>query len=170
VLILHRLRPVASHHVLFPEEYYEKLSLGDGYYFSEASKQVIKKINAETDTPEQALNYILKNEIIGNLFKHSMVTIPLAWRGIFIAKYWGVLGLFSFMILALHFRNPVNQKLLYLSIPAWFLVLLHAFVSVNIPRYNLILIPFYSISMGIMLYSLLCFFSSNMKHTKHSNY
>jgi hypothetical protein len=152
---------------IFPEKYYEKLTFDKGSYFLSGTEKLMKKIKAETDTPDQALDYLLKNEVIGNLFKHSMVTIPLFWRGIFVSKYWGVIGLFCFTIIVFRFRDPVNQKLIFLSLPAWFLAFLHAFISVNMPRYNLVLIPFYSISIAIVLCSIISFYSD--KFIKHNN-
>ncbi len=149
---------------IFPKSYYEKLNFDEGSYFLAGTEQVMKKIKANTDTPDQALGYLLKNEVIGNLFKHSMVTIPLFWRGIFVSKYWGVLGLLCFIIISLRFRDPINKKLIYLSLPAWFLAFLHAFISVNMPRYNLVLIPFYSISIAIVLCTIVSFLSSRFRN------
>ncbi|MEO1924869.1 MAG: hypothetical protein ABGY08_02585 [Gammaproteobacteria bacterium] len=152
---------------IFPKNYYEKLNFDEGSYFLSGTRQLMEQIKAETDTPDQALGYLLKNEVIGNLFKHSMVTIPLFWRGIFVSKYWGVIGLLCFTIIVFRFRDPANQKLIFLSLPAWFLAFLHAFVSVNMPRYNLVLIPFYSISIAIVLCSIISFYSD--KFIKHNN-
>jgi len=153
---------------LFPKEYYEKLNFDEGSYFLTGSKKILKKIKEETNHPDEELTYLLKNEVIGNLFKHSMVTLPLAWRGVFISKYWGVLGLLCFTILVFRFRDPANQKLIFLSLPAWFLVFLHAFISVNMPRYNLVLIPFYSISIAIILCSVIRLFSNKFTNFKNN--
>ncbi len=153
---------------IFPKEYYEKLNFDEGSYFLTGSKSILKKVKEGTNSSDEELSFLLKNEIFGNLFKHSMVTIPLFWRGIFISKYWGVIGLLCFTIIAFRFRDPVNKKLLYLSLPAWFLAFLHAFISVNMPRYNLILIPFYSISMAIVLCALMDFFIKKLHKQNNS--
>ena len=79
-----------------------------------------------------------------------MVSLPIFWRGIFIGKYWGVLGLACFLLLMAYFSRPTVRRLYLLSLPAWFLVGLHAFVSVNVTRYNLVLMPYYALAMVLV--------------------
>ncbi len=136
---------------LFHKKHYEKLGFDSGSYYSKTSVEILNMLERETDSADEAMHFLLRNEILGNLFKHSMVSIPLFWRGLFIAKYWGVLGLLCFLILLFQYRKPAVRELLLLSLPAWFLVALHAFVSINVTRYNLVLLPFYAISIAVIL-------------------
>ncbi len=138
---------------LFDEKYYTKLGFDAGSYYSMTSVEILELLEVETDSADEAMNHLLRHEILGNLFKHSMVSIPLFWRGVFIGKYWGVLGFFCFLVLLSKFRKPAVCDLLLLSLPGWFLVALHAFVSVNVTRYNLVLLPFYAISIAVVFAS-----------------
>ena len=51
---------------------------------------------------EQVLPHLLVNEILSQPFKHIMVTAALAWRGMFIAKYWGIVGAASTVAYWIH--------------------------------------------------------------------
>jgi len=134
---------------LFPAELYNKLTFEPGSYYTEY-RRVLTKEQWEMPTSE-IISYLVKTEIFGNIIKHTAVTILLSWRGLFIAKYWGVLGFLSFAILILKKESTDRNKLFLLSLPAFFIVFFHAFISLNIPRYNLILIPLYSISIAMII-------------------
>lgn len=135
---------------LFPPEFYEKLSFDAGSYYLD-DRNILPESQKGKSTKD-TINYLIKNEIFGNIWKHSVVTIVLTWRGMFIAKYWGVLGFICFLTLMIKMNLPNRNRFLLLSAPAWFMVFFHAFISLNIARYNLILIPLYSISIAAIFY------------------
>ncbi len=134
---------------LFPPEYYEKLSFNHGSYYLD--DRGVLPVSERGKTTKEIVNYLIKNEILGNPVKHSLVTVLLFWRGMFIAKYWGVIGFICFLILILRSKTAGCRQLLIMSLPAWFMVFFHAFISLNIARYNLILIPLYSISIAALI-------------------
>jgi hypothetical protein len=80
--------------------------------------------------------------------KHALVSLPLAWRAIFVSKYWGVAGLLCFVFVLIRRVRDGDRALLLASLPAWFMVAFHALVSISIPRYNLALIPLYAYAMA----------------------
>jgi 4-amino-4-deoxy-L-arabinose transferase-like glycosyltransferase len=100
------------------------------------------------------LPYLLRTYILPHLWKHALVTISLALRGAYISHYWGFL-LFPcclwFTGLALRRRNGL---FLAATLPGWFMLLFTAAVSVNQPRYNLMLIPPFALSGALAIEAL----------------
>lgn len=132
---------------LFPESNYKRLTYDKGSFYLDSGK--IVKNNKELNGDFSTSN-LIKVEIVGNLIKHSLVTIPLFWKGIFVGKLWGFIALICFLVLIIKKRNEdYIFYLVFLGVPLWFMVGLHAFVSINIPRYNIFLVPYLSVFLGI---------------------
>lgn len=146
---------------LFPKEAYERLDYDtqDGFY-QQGNGAYRDQVLGKAGSKENELSYIVKNEVIGNAYKHIMVTISLAWRGMWVSKYWGLIAIpifFSVFIFALH--RGWTEFILF-ALPPWFMLGFHAFTSVNVVRYNLILIPCLAIAVAFLLNVLL----SSIKH------
>lgn len=87
------------------------------------------------------LDYQLRNHLLPNLGWHLVTTLALAWRGLWLMRWWGLLCIpaaAAGMVLAARRRRWV---FLIFCAPAWFMLGFHAFVSVNAVRYNLIMLP-----------------------------
>ncbi|MBF0249552.1 MAG: glycosyltransferase family 39 protein [Alphaproteobacteria bacterium] len=83
--------------------------------------------------------------IFDNLFKHLMLTIPIAVRGMWVGGFVSVVGLLCFIPVALmEARNGSLSKLLMFVFPSVFMVGFHAFASANMVRYNTPLIIVYA--------------------------
>ena len=95
------------------------------------------------------MHYLLHEEILGNLGKHSLVSVALAYRGVWIVKYWTLLAVpvLFYLLYGGTFRGR-HRDLLVFSLPALFMLGLHAFVSVNVHRYNIILMPSLALATG----------------------
>ncbi|HWA80420.1 MAG TPA: glycosyltransferase family 39 protein [Acetobacteraceae bacterium] len=101
------------------------------------------------------LPYLLHNEILPHFFKFSMVTISLALRGAWIHRYWGlILAPICFLFTWRAIRRG-DALFLAASLPAWFLLLFSAAVSVNQTRYNLLLISPFALSGALAIEALL---------------
>ncbi len=140
---------------IFSKKLYEKLSFDENSYYSKSRDVIPTHLNIRST--DERIRYLIKNEIIGDITKHNAVTLVLAWRGMFIAKYWGVLGFICFIILLVKLDKKQRNHLLLISLPAWYMVFFHAFFSLNIARYNLTLTPIYSISIAYILCSIISF-------------
>jgi hypothetical protein len=72
-------------------------------------------------------------------WRYILVTLPLAWCGLWVGKLWGliVIPLFAWACVRAARRRPLF--LLY-ALPALIMVALHAAVANHYSRYNLILI------------------------------
>lgn len=133
---------------VFPEPYYAKLGWDEDTYYGTEASRLYDEIKAEVPDKKRILSHLLGREVLGNPVKHLLVTFPLAWRAIFVAKYWGILGAVCFTaMLIVRLRNR-RHDLLIASLPIWFMVGFHAFVSVSIPRYNLALAVIYAAAMA----------------------
>lgn len=135
-------------YVIFPARYCKKLGWETGSYYATVAPEIYAAAERETGDPNAVLPYLVRAEVLANPVKHALVTLPLAWRGIFVAGYWGIAGLICFAALFVRQMRKRDFALLVASLPAWFMVAFHAFVSVSIPRYNLSLIPLYAFALA----------------------
>lgn len=136
---------------LFPGVNVERLGWSKESLYSKEARNLLREIYT---LPEEArMPYLLDNHFYPDVIKHGLVSIVLAWRGIFVNKYWGLLGFVCLLICMFKKKAPLDKPLLgYSLLPFLPLMVLYASVSVSIPRYYLMLIPFYAISMGTVLY------------------
>lgn len=106
---------------------------------------------AKAGGPERHLSYLLKEELAPHWFWHILVTFSLAWRGMWVSKYWGLLTIPLAAVFMGHELRHKRWTFLMVMLPALFLLGFHAFVSVNVVRYNLILIPGLAVAAAIVL-------------------
>lgn len=127
---------------LFQPESYVRLSFEhpDSFYLVGNSALRAATLEAAGGLANH-LDYLLSEYVLGQFGKHALVTLPLAVRGIWISSYPGALMLLLFVpILVLSIKKR-RYELAIFALPAWFMLGFHAFVSVNVTRYNLIMIP-----------------------------
>ena len=133
--------------LLFPKHLYERLSWDDGSYYM-GGMDFYRQTVIAAGGLEHTLSYLLKNEVLQHPIKHSLVTLALAWRGIFIAKYWSVLGLACSAGFLVDTIKKNNWTFAVILLPMVFMVAFHAAISVSISRYNLFLMAPYAIGMA----------------------
>ena len=133
---------------VFPADAYAKLDFGPASYANDGVAlhgELVTKIGAREDV----LKTLIVEEVVRRPVKHALVTVALAWRGIFVAKLWGVAGLAAFVFIGIK-RWPPWRRLALASAPAWFMLVFYAAVSVSIPRYSVCFIPVFSLALGIL--------------------
>ncbi len=106
-----------------------------------ASSTLRAQAAAAADTPSGQAGYLIRTHILGDLPWHLAVSFALAWRGLWIVKYWGLIGVLVSAPVAVIAARRRLWDFIVLAMPPVFMLGLHAFVSENVPRYNLILIP-----------------------------
>ena len=136
----------------FPAEDYAKLDYSnpDGYYQT-SNREMWKRTDEGIKVSDSELSNMIKTDVLGNLTKHVMVTFSLAWRGMWVSKYWGLIAIPVFMGVAVSAIRRKWSAFFVFSIPPWFMLGLHAFTSVNVVRYNLILIPCLAIAVAVAI-------------------
>ena len=108
------------------------------------------------------LGYLLRHYLLGDLPKHVAVTLALAWRGMWAGKWLGVIALvLAWPVVRELIRRGRLAPLSALAIPLMFMLGLHAFVSVNIVRYNVPMISLYSLIVAFAAVELW------QRHAKH---
>lgn len=129
---------------VFPESWYwrERDELA-GSYQNLADQLVTLSVQESRDVSQ-----MLREDVIGDLPKHVITTIPLSWRGVFIAKYWGLFAFFAYLFFQYREIRAGRWTLAFIALPVWILVGLHGAISINIPRYNLPLISIYALSLA----------------------
>jgi hypothetical protein len=80
-----------------------------------------------------------------------LVTIPLALRGAWIDRYWGILLGITCAAMTVGAARRRDVPFLILAGPAWFMLIFNAAVAVNQPRYNLMLVPPYAVAGALVL-------------------
>lgn len=109
--------------------------------------EILAQATSESGGREHALGYLLRHEILEHPLRHTLVSLPLAFRGM-MSGYWALVGWITsiFMIWIAMSRRVWTIPLLFG--PCLFMILFHAAVSVSIPRYNTLMIPLLSIAMA----------------------
>jgi hypothetical protein len=110
-------------------------------------------------------------EILRNPFRHILVMVPFAWRGLFIeagysygltgflvgingALFMVLLNLFLFFSFFYQFALSIKKRhwqLFIVLIPPLYLYLINTIISHNKPRYNIPMVPFLIMSAILMI-------------------
>jgi hypothetical protein len=132
--------------VLRPLDWYAPDSfyvLGNGAWMQDYQQQAGGR--------DALLGWLLREKVLGDLATHLAVTLPLALRGLWVGKYFGLIGaVFWLSILLTALRHRAWMWLAY-GAPALLLLGLQAFVSVSIPRYNLAVVPCMATAAAVIL-------------------
>lgn len=133
---------------LFDPALYQRLSFDhpDSYY--RAGQELYRESLAAAGGPEAHVGYLVRTYIMAEPVKHVMVTFALLWRGLWVGKVWGLIAFVCFVPMAVVAVRRRWSEAIVFALPPWFMAGFHAFVSVNIVRYNLILIPCFAIAMA----------------------
>lgn len=131
---------------LFSSDLYERLGWDEGTYYGQGYDDRLNALSKELGGQDKILSYLIKTELLS--LKHVAVSVPLALRGVFISKYWGLIGFVAWLSLVIWSLRRRQFDLLVLSLPAFFMVAFHAGLSVSIPRYNLPLMMLYAPAMA----------------------
>ncbi|MFD2204223.1 hypothetical protein [Kiloniella antarctica] len=136
---------------IFDSALYSKLDFGsaDGYYrYGNSTIRSAVYDSAQTD-PER-VRFILDQYILPDFLKHVLVTVSLSFRGMWVAKYFGLIGVVTLIPAFFQIKRMIGAApILFLAYPFFFMVGFHAFVSVSIPRYNAPMVLIYSMAIII---------------------
>ena len=131
---------------IFPKEIYARHDFGNPDGFYQYGNRVLRPETLKAAGSYDAhFGYLLGHYLFNQPFKHVMVTFSLVWRGMWAG---GKLGLIAIPALAIFSIAAIRRKrwdfVFYAGIPL-FMLGFHGFTTVNVARYNLILLP----AMGI---------------------
>ena len=143
-----------ARHILPRSSYQRLINQSEGSLFSTAETEILEPELARRPR-EEIVGYWLRTEILGNPVKHTMVSVALAWRGIFVRKYWGIIGFFAYSALLIQCLRQGRYQLLLISLPVWYMVAMYAAVSASVTRYNLPLVALYSMGWGWLVHGII---------------
>ncbi len=96
-------------------------------------------------------SWLIRHEVLPDLPRHALTTLPLMWRGLFIGKYWGIIGFIGLVLLLRNQLRDAPALWLGVLLVPFYLVCLRAGVSVNMPRYSVPLMPLYAMGWAYLL-------------------
>jgi len=137
---------------LFPKPLHAKLGWQEGSYYLSESPKVFLESRNRVENREDVLADLMHEHVQKDPAKHFFVTLALLARGMFVAKYWGILGLIGFLLTLCWSLKKRDQDFLIASLPAWFMAVFYAAVSVSVARYNLGLLQIYAIGIAWTAY------------------
>lgn len=134
---------------VFPEHLHNKLGWHDTSYYGQKSASRIEALTEQLGDRKKITGHIIKNDIL--TAKHVAVSIPLALRGFWVGKYFGLVGFIAFVCLLICTIRRKDYRLFLISLPILYMIAFHAGLSVSIPRYNLVLVALYGFSIAYYL-------------------
>ncbi len=139
---------------LFGEETVSRLALridGSGTFYEIGNTWLRQETLEAAGSPEAHLDYLIEHYVLADLPWHVAVTLPLAWRGMWVSGYWMMALLPFFLWAFVRALRTGDFAFVWMASAAWFMLGLHAFTSVNVVRYNIILIPGVAYGAALMI-------------------
>ena len=137
---------------LFRAELWNRLGWSEqtSYYFDGIGGPFTQRILAAAPDDKAVYPLLMKSYLLGDLFKHVLVSLPLSMRGLGVAKYLSIAGFVLFWPVLRRMQAEGRlTPFLILVLPPVLMAGLHGFVSVNIERYNLPMIAVYAIIVAV---------------------
>jgi 4-amino-4-deoxy-L-arabinose transferase-like glycosyltransferase len=137
---------------LYPPEAWRRLDLDaqDGFYLI-GNSDYLQQTLAAAGSKANHLSYLINEELWPNIIKHIAVTFALAWRGLWVAGYWGLimvpLALAYGAVAASRRRTDILMPLFACG----FMLGLYAFVSISLPRYSDLYVPLISVMVAMLV-------------------
>jgi hypothetical protein len=124
---------------LFGAELFQRLDWNQpGSYYLEG---VARRSQLEhAGSLDALLPQLIREELLGNIGQHLLVSVSLFWRGILVYGHLGLILLPILVALVLTAARRRDIALLLFILPAWLMAALHAVIAIGQPRYNLALI------------------------------
>ena len=136
----------------FSPDLYNRLTFAHPDSFYTVGNTVLRAETLEAaGGPSNHLDYLLSEYLFADFWKHVLVTFALAWRGIWISKYPGAIMLLLFVPVLVMLIRRRRYELMVFFLPSLFMLGFHAFVSVSISRYNLVMLPALAIGSSVPL-------------------
>lgn len=141
---------------LFPATSYHRLGLDEApdTFYMIGGHVLLPQVAAAAGSAANQLSYLLHHYVLAHPLKHAAVTLLMAWRGLWVGKYFSVVcvPLLAGALVSGAFRR--SNDLLMLSLPGLFLLFFQAAVSVSMPRYNIFLIPSMSLAAAMRFHAI----------------
>ena len=122
-----------------------------GTFYDIGTTTFMETTTAAAGGRDHVSSYLLHHYVLTNPVWHAMVSIPMAIRGMWINHYWGlILGILCVPLTARALWR-CDPGMLAVTLPGWFMLALHAALSSNVVRYNLMLVIPFAMAGGVAL-------------------
>lgn len=135
---------------ILPRDSYARLGWGDDSLYAIGWTRMRAKLGSTAQPRPGALWAIIHQDVLARPIAHLKSTIALTWRGMFIGKMWGLVGWLCAAAILWRTLRRGHAAYALAVVPAAFMLILHAAVSVNIPRYNFMLLPPLALAVGLV--------------------
>lgn len=151
-----------------------------GYYqrAKQQKRDYVNRLKSSLEADKQLYKEAI-TQILSSPLKHVMVSIPFAWRGLFVEKNFtpsmreansaillNFVYLFAF-ILFLYFSYKKRKIIHFLiMVPLFYHYTLHVLVTHNLPRYNRPLLPLLWVAVSVVLIQISGYFRNPINKNK----
>ena len=132
-----------------------QLDLGPTTFYGIGNGALMQQSLAASGGWAHMTGYLIRTYIIPHPVKHALVTVSLALRGLWLSHYWGFVLAPTCAVVTVKAWRRRDMPFLAASLPAWFMLLFAAAISVNQTRYNLMLILPFALSGAVAVESLI---------------
>ncbi|HPD82300.1 MAG: hypothetical protein R3D88_09345 [Alphaproteobacteria bacterium] len=141
---------------IFNEQNYKRFDYGNqnGFFYI-GHTTLREKITKEVESADNLMNTAINNYLIPNFTKHTVVTFSMLFNGIWIGKYWALITFPMFLFVLWTALKHRWYEFVILAFPGIFMWGFHAFTSVNVTRYNMVLVPCLSFATAWVLFELI---------------
>ena len=141
--------------LMFPPEAYVRLGWEErpDTFYMVGNTAMLAELRANAPDPDTQVGYLFSHHIVPDLQRFLAVTVVMAWKGLWVRKYFSLVTVPFFLVFAVRAVWRRDPARLAFFLPPLFLLALHAATSVSTPRYSLMLIPAYAASFAIALTS-----------------
>lgn len=124
-------------------------------FYQIGNRQLRHETLAAAGSHEAHLGYLVENYVMADLVWHSLVTLPIVFRGMWVFDNWLFFPYLALLYLCFKSLRQRNYLYIFYALPPWFMLGLHGFASVNVTRYNIILQGCLAIALGYCMYQLI---------------
>ena len=123
---------------------------GSHTFFRYGNDVLYKQTLAAAGSADAHVPYLLSNYLVADIWKHFAVTFAIAWRGMWPGSYFAMLGFLCFLpTCIIMYQRQAFAAFFLFSIPSIFMLGFHAFVTVNVTRYNVPLAMVYGFCVAL---------------------
>lgn len=133
-------------HAVFPARDVDRLGWQErpDTFYMVGNGPAIDQMRADAPDPTDQVGYLVHRFVLPAPLHFAAVTMVMAWRGLWVRKYFSLVGVPFFFVMLVRAVRRRDLPMLAFVLPPVFLLFLHAATTVSTPRYSLILIPVYA--------------------------
>ena len=119
-------------------------------FYMVGNTAMVQELAANAPNPADQVGYLLQKYVWPRPLHFAAVTVVMAWKSLWVRKYFSVVTVPFFAVMAWQaFRRRDGLRLAFV-LPPLFVLALHAATTVATPRYSLMLVPAYAAAFGLV--------------------